>query len=116
METKKFTKYEEALKHVEKIRGFHRHVIVYFIFNIIIVVLGYKFANFVLDTTPNHEKGFVDWIHINVWSTPVLWGIGLLIHGLYVYRFKVSFFKGWEERKIKELMSEEDIIQNNTWE
>ena len=116
METEKYNKYEEALKHVEKIRGFHRHVIAYFIFNIIIVTLGWKLANFVLSTTPNHDKGFIDWMHINVWGTPVLWGIGLLIHGLYVYRFKFSFFKRWEERKIKELMNEDSAKENNKWE
>ena len=116
MENAKNTKYEEALKHVKKIRGFHRHVLVYFIINIVIVALGWKLANFVLTTTPNPEKGFVDWMHINVWSTPVLWGIGLLIHGLYVYRFKFSFFKGWEERKIKELMDKDSEIEKNKWE
>jgi hypothetical protein len=108
MESVKYNKYEDALKHVKKIKSFHRHVVVYFIFNIVIVALWWKLAQFVLNTTPNPEKGFIDWMYINVWSTPVLWGIGLLIHGLYVYRFKFSFFRTWEERKIREFMDEGD--------
>lgn len=116
MENTKYTKYEEALKHVKKIRGFHRHVIVYFIINIVIVALGWKLANFVLNTTPNPEKGFIDWMYLNVWSTPILWGIGLIIHGLCVYRFKFSFFKRWEERKIKEIMDEDNTIESKKWE
>lgn len=116
MEDLKYNKYNEAVKHVKKIRGFHRHVIVYIVINIVIIALGWKLAQFVLNKTPNPEQGFVDWMHINIWSTPVLWGIGLLIHGLYVYRFKFSFFKKWEERKIKEFMKEDSSIENSKWE
>ena len=108
MEDVKFNKYENAVKHVKKIKGFHRHVLIYFIINIVLIALAWKLTQFVLDTTPNPEKGFIDWMYINVWGTPVLWGIGLLIHGLYVYRFKFSFFKAWEERKIREIMDQDD--------
>ena len=110
--------YERAVKHVKKIKSFHRHILAYFIFNIVIVGLGFKFAFDIVDATPNADKGFVNWMYLNVWSTPILWGIGLIIHGLYVYRFKFSFFKNWEERKIKELIEKDDerSTQVQKWE
>jgi hypothetical protein len=116
MENGKYNKYDKAVKQVKKIKGFHRHVIVYLIFNIVIVALGYKLAFFVLNTTPNPNEGFIDWMYLNVWSTPVLWGIGLLIHGLCVYRFKFSFFRKWEERKIKEFMRDNSSTESSKWE
>ena len=116
MKDVQYNKYQDALKHVKKIKDFHRHVVVYFIFNIVIVALGWKLAQYVLSTTPNPDEGFINWMYINVWSTPALWGIGLLIHGLYVYRFKFSFFRAWEERKIKEFMKEDSSVENSKWE
>ncbi len=116
MENTKYTKYEEALKHVKKIRGFHKHVLVYFIINIILLVLKRKAIIFVLNETTIDDPGFLHWMNVEIIGTPILWGIGLLIHGLYVYRHKFSFFKGWEERKIKELMNKDSEIENKKWE
>ena len=45
--------------------------------------------------------GFLNWLHINLNLVPILWGIGLFIQYLYVHRFELTFFKNWEEKKIK---------------
>ena len=116
MENTKNNKYEEALKHVKKIRGFHRHVIVYFIINIILLFIKRKAILQIFNETTIDDPGFIYWMNVDIIGTPILWGIGLLIHGLYVYRFKFSFFKGWEERKIKELMNKDSEIESNKWE
>lgn len=116
MENTKYNKYEQAVKHVKKIRGFHRHVLIYFIINIILFGIKQIPVIYVLYENQNSNQAFIDWIDINVWGTPILWGIGLLIHGLYVYRFKFSFFRTWEERKIKEFMDEDSSIDSKKWE
>ena len=116
MENIRHKKYEEAVKHVKKIRGFHRHVIVYFIINIILFVVKRIPIFYVSTDNQNADQAFLDWIDINIWGTPILWGIGLLIHGLYVYRFKFSFFRAWEERKIKEFMKEDNSRESSKWE
>jgi len=115
MENTKYNKYEQAVNHVKKIRGFHRHVLIYFIINIILIVVKRIPVIYVLTDNQTADHAFIDWIDINIWSTPVLWGIGLLFHGLYVYRFKFSFFRAWEERKIKEFMKEDSSIENSKW-
>ena len=120
MENTKYNKYEQAVKHVKKIRGFHRHVIVYFIINIILFVFKGIPILYVLTDDQNAHHGFIDLIDINIWITTILWGIALVIHGLYVYRFKFPFFRNWEERKIKEFMKEDSskdsTIESSKWE
>jgi hypothetical protein len=116
MENTKYNKYEQAVKHVKKIRGFHRHVLIYFIINIILFGIKQIPVIHVLYENQNTDQAFIDWIDVNIWGTPILWGIGLLIHGLYVYRFKFSFFRAWEERKIKEFMTEDNSKESSKWE
>ena len=116
MENTKYNKYEQAVKHVKKIRGFHRHVLIYFIINIILFGIKQIPVIRILYENKDTNQAFIDWIDINIWGTPILWGIGLLIHGLYVYRFKFSFFRAWEERKIKEFMTEDNSMENSKWE
>ena len=119
MENTKNNKYEEAVKHVKKIKGFYKHVLIYFIINIILIGIKGIPVLYILNDNQNAEKVFIDWVDFNIWSTPILWGIGLLIHGLYVYRFKFSFFRVWEDRKIKEFMDqddqEKDLTKNQKW-
>lgn len=118
MDTVRYNKYEDAVKHVKRIKGFYKHVITYVIINIIILIIKRKAIYFVVNNTTNIDQGFEDWMHINIWSTPVIWGIILIIHGLYVYRFKFSFFRNWEERKIKEFMNDDSDGHSNNkgWE
>ena len=116
MENTKYNKYEKAVKHVKKIKGFHKHVLIYFIINIILIGIKRIPILYVVNDNQNADQVFLDWMDINFWSTPILWGIGLIIHGLYVYRFKFSFFRTWEERKIKEFMKEESSKESSKWE
>jgi len=105
MESNKYVKderYLKAKKKVESIKGFYRHLAVYMIINSIITIIK---------TTSNIGNGdslsealfsignFFQWVP---------WGIGLLIHGLVVFNiFSFLLGKGWEERKIKELIEKE---------
>ena len=86
-------KYQLAKKRVKKIKGFYSHLTVYCIVIPIIIFTNLKF-----------EPHF-HWF----WFSALGWGIGLFCHWLNVFGFKIlGLGKSWEERKIKELMEEQN--------
>ncbi len=98
------TKYENALKHVKELKEFYQHLFIYIIFVVVWLLFKEQIITFVIAKTETTDSGFMYWLNINVALIPVLWGIGVLIHGLYVYRLKFSIVKDWESRKIKEFI------------
>lgn len=103
-------KFRTAQKRVACIKGFYRHLTIYVIANIGLVILKVYALDFFADVT---DEGFRDWLGWNIIFTPILWGLGLLFHGLHVFVFKCrplkelikpSFVKRWEEQKIREYM------------
>ncbi len=103
---------EKAKKRVEELKKFYTHVRVYIVINILILLLRGSLLDFLMGKTDTYNPGFSHWIDLNVLLTPFLWGIGLLIHGICVYRYKFSFLKDWEERQIRKFMEEEDKKTN----
>jgi len=101
------TKYDRAKKKVDAIKGFYKHLRAYVIVNLIILIIKINIVNYIsggdLDTINFHKM--LDW---NVYLTPALWGIGLAMHGIYVFHGKIKFIKSWEERKINEIIEKED--------
>lgn len=89
-------RYHRAQKRVKKMAGFYKHLIVYVIINLVLLIMKY------LNLGPNDTI-----FQVQNFGTPILWGIGLAIHGLVVFIPFVVLGKQWEERKIKELMEEE---------
>ena len=103
--------YVRARKRVERIKVFYWHLWIYSIANILLFILkGYALGY--LSSQGIEDKGFLNWLSLNVILTPILWGVGLLVHGLIVFRFdsfsirdlKPKFIKNWEERQIKKYM------------
>ncbi|WP_306642120.1 2TM domain-containing protein [Sanyastnella coralliicola] len=83
-------KYERARKQVEEEKGFYSHLITY-----VIVITGLIILN---QLTSNHQ-----W-----WYWPALgWGIGLTIHGLGVFGSNFFFGRKWEERRMRQLMEDD---------
>lgn len=98
-----YKKYEYAKKRVQEERTFYTHLGVYLVINTIITIVILQLQQYIYD----------GYLIINLISSPVLWGVFLLGHGLWVFRdeksrkkpFRFSLFgKKWEERKIKELI------------
>lgn len=92
--------YEKALKSVKKIKGFYTHAIVYFVINIMIVIINIQ----------NLESG-ESYFKLENFFTAFFWGIGLVAHGLSVFGPQIFFGNNWEERKIKQLMEKENSNQ-----
>ncbi|MDC7993816.1 2TM domain-containing protein [Altibacter sp. HG106] len=96
MKPTKEDNYQRAKKRVDDIKGFYTHLTIYIIINSILLLSAMNIF----------ENGFVriSMPHWGYFTTPIIWGTAVLMHGLYVFAFKSSFLKQWEERKIKEYM------------
>ncbi len=106
MQDQNRSKYERAQQRVERIKKFYTHLRAYIIINFMLLVLRFFIIPLVSDAP--FEIGFERWLTWNALFTPFLWGIGLLLHGVFVFHDKFNFLKKWEERKIKEYMNKED--------
>ncbi|MGB5236264.1 MAG: 2TM domain-containing protein [Flavobacteriaceae bacterium] len=85
-------RYQKAKEKVEAIKGFYGNLLAY-----CIVIPFLAWLN--LRTT-----GF-PWVVF-----PMLgWGLGVVLHGMEVYGYNPLWGKRWEERKLKELMEQEDF-------
>lgn len=95
-------KFERAKKQVENEKAWYSHFFAYLFF----CTVEQLFYGGVFD-----GGSFTD--YIPWWArciTPILWGIALVLHWLYVFkgvRFN-AFYKKWEARKIKKFMEEEE--------
>ena len=106
--------YKKAKSKVERIKKFYRHLSVYLVINIIL--FGVKVSLY--DQLGGQEvvdQGFQNWYGLNLFITPLLWGLGLVIHGLVAFKFlnftkkglTPSFIKKWEERQLQKFIEED---------
>lgn len=83
--------YLKAKKRVDEIKGFYIHLLVFVLVIPIIILVNLTFV----------PQFYFFWFAL------LGWGIGISLHWLGVFGFKLlGFGKDWEERKIKELMNE----------
>lgn len=90
----KFTeeqRYYQAQKRITAIKGFYAHLLVY-----CIVISGIISINLLF--SPNFH-----WF----WFSTLGWGMGLFLHWVCVFGFKLmGFGQAWENRKIKKYMQQ----------
>lgn len=101
--------YAKAIKHVKEIRGFYTHLLIYILINTTVSIVNMKLHHDVSD----FKTFFKAISHVSIYATWLLWGIGLLIHGLKIFWLGSSSFRKWEELKIKKLMDEDRLMENN---
>ena len=105
----------KAKKRLERVKNFYRHFIVYIAINIILFGAIVTLYN-QLGWQEIEDENFQFWYKINLISTPLIWGIGVLIHGLVVFnsiKFSkkglfLNFVKKWEERQIQKYLDSEN--------
>lgn len=116
MENNIIEKRLKARKRVDDMKKFYRHLRVYIIINVLLLVVKFNlFQWFKDDYEWLQSPQFNDWFSWNVFGTPVLWGLGLLVHGLYVFKLKSKswqelkpkFLKDWEKRQIEKFINED---------
>jgi len=92
------TKYTRAKKRVHDLKGFYTHLSIYLLINCLLQL----FYAGVFDTG-TISKHFPYWVRF---TTPFFWGLSLAGHAIWVFygKFFNNIFKGWEERKINEIL------------
>jgi len=90
--------YVRAVEKVEKLKEFYQNIISYCIVIPFLVFINLRF-------TPDFH-----WF----WFPMFGWGIGVVFHGLDVYDYNPILGKNWENKKINELMKDDDDTSN--WE
>jgi len=118
---KQSPQFVKARKRVDNIKKFYKHLTVFIVINSVLLIAKFKLFDFFTQQGVQ-DQGFYDWLNWNIIGTPVVWGIGLLLHGIYVFRmnsrplkdFRPRFVKNWEMKKMEEFLREEkrNDIQN----
>jgi hypothetical protein len=85
-------RYRRAKARVEQLRDFYIHAAVYVVVNLFLIAIN-------LIVSPG-----VLWFY---WAL-LGWGIGLAAHAITVFGVTGRWSRDWEERKIRELMDEEE--------
>ena len=98
-------KLARAKKRVKELKKFYRHLRVYLVVNLILFFFKFRALRF-FEAKGMQDEGFLNWFDWNLLATPVLWGIGLLVHAFYVFVAKPTFIKDWEQRQIEKYMNE----------
>lgn len=101
---KKEDKYLQAQKKVAKQKNFYNHLQVFVIMMIVIIVFSDTIFNFFEEHISNQNT--LKWIRTNIWINSLLWAFGLLIHGIYAFKNKISIVENWEKKKIEDIMNE----------
>lgn len=95
----KENKYLRAKERVERIKKFYGNVTSY-----VLVISFLAAINYYVN----------EWRHAWFLWAAFGWGIGIVFHAVNTFNLNPFFGRAWEERKIKELMKEEEEIKR--WE
>jgi hypothetical protein len=95
----KENKYLRAKDRVERLKKFYGNLTSY-----VIVISGLAVINYLTN----------EWVYMWFLWAAFGWGIGIVFHAIGTFDLNPFFGRSWEERKIKELMRDEDEIKR--WE
>lgn len=98
--------YKQAEKRVKRIKKFYNHLQVFAV--VIISVLLFSNTIITFFEGHAHNPNTLKWIRANIWINALLWFIGIIIHGLVAFRYKINFIDNWEKRKVEEFMNEKE--------
>jgi two-component system LytT family sensor kinase len=90
-------KYLRAKERVNKMKGFYASLISYVFVIPLLIFINLRFV-------PQFH-----WF----WFPILGWGMGLAFHAMDAFKYNPFLGKGWEDKKIKELMGEDK--KNNNW-
>lgn len=114
-------KLSKARRQVGAIKGFYNHLTVYVLINLGLFAIKSNIFHYFRDIGLN-DANFLDWVYWNIMITPLIWGVALFLHGLYVFKFKSvplrelmsKSIKDWEEKQIRRFM-EKDQTDSEEW-
>ena len=114
MENQQLSRLDIAKKKVEKIKGFYNHLAIYIIVNIALFLLQGKMTFILLSKRVFGSPEFLELIDWDVFGTPIIWGVILLIQAVNVFGNEFFFGRKWEERQIKKYMEQDKQAEKNS--
>ncbi|CAM1347013.1 2TM domain-containing protein [Tenacibaculum insulae] len=96
--------YIQAEKRVKRIKSFYNHLQVFVIMMLVLLFFSNTIFNFF--ETHIQNTGSLNWAKANIWVNSLLWAIGVLVHGIYAFKYKITFLNSWEQKKVNEFMNE----------
>lgn len=103
MENKEYKKFEKAKRRIDRIKSFYFHLIVFVVFNAILLLSKDSMAIALFGKGAIVHPKAMNWIEWNIY----IWGAGLLVHAIFVFGRVPFFIKKWEERQIKKYMNKD---------
>ncbi|MCJ7465134.1 MAG: 2TM domain-containing protein [Maribacter sp.] len=90
----------QTRKRVDAIKAYYAHLILYLIASIALLSLKARILDYFV------SKGLTDsgthrWMEWNIIFIPIVWGLILLVYGIYLFLLKPGVFKNWEQRQLK---------------
>ncbi|MFD2586998.1 2TM domain-containing protein [Croceitalea marina] len=94
-----------AKERVRKLKSFYKHLTAYILVSAMLLILSGRVTFVLLSKEALGNPEFLEWINWNLFGTPIIWGVVVLIHAAYV--FMNSPFKRWEERQIQKFIKKD---------
>jgi Na+-driven multidrug efflux pump len=104
MKNKPLTKEQIARKKVQALKDFYIHLAVFICCILLLIIFGKQLISFL--TTQSSSGDFLTWIYLNIVFLIVGWGVVVGVHAFWVFGRKISFFKNWEDKKLKEYLND----------
>ena len=105
---------EQATKRVGQLKKFYSHIMIYIFVNIALVILKLHLFSSLESWSRRIELNNLHWTDWEITSTPLIWGVFLIGHGIWVFSWPLT--KRWEERQIQKLMDQENEKEQNHWQ
>lgn len=96
--------YKKLEERVKRIKSFYNHLQIFVIMMLVLAL----FSNTIIEFFETHVSNInsLKWIKANIWINSLLWLFGIAIHGIYAFKYKISFIDKWEKKKVEELMNQ----------
>jgi hypothetical protein len=94
-----------AQQRVKQLKGFYQHLTAYIIVNALLLLFSGKITFILFSKEALGNPEFLEWLNWNIWGTPIIWGIAVVIHAVSV--FMKTPFKKWEEQQIQKILDRE---------
>lgn len=97
--------YIRAKKRVDTLKNFYAHIAVYLVMNVLLFVFKGRIVSFFVDKGVE-DQGFLNWMEWNMVFIPIVWGVVLLVAGIYILKLKPGFIEKWEEKQLRKYTEE----------
>jgi hypothetical protein len=95
--------YKKLEERVKRIKRFYNHLQVFVI--VITLLLFFSDAIIAFFEARISNANLINWIKVNFWVNPIIWGVVVLFHGIYAYKSKVNFLGARGNKNGSELIN-----------